>query len=91
MRKLYRFKAPIVLRRIKGHSMQPKYMPGDLVVASSFIQPKVGKVVIADVGTYDVIKRIGSISEGVVELHGDNSSDSKPSTTTVNDIRAVVL
>jgi len=67
-----------MLRRVVGDSMLPTLKAGDIVIAKHK-QPQVGDIVIADIGTKEVIKRIVSIDAVGYELRGDNISASTDS------------
>lgn len=75
-RLIWIFKNLLVLRRIRGHSMQPTLMSGEKVIFSSLKRPKKGDIVMMKVGNIDYVKRL-NFSAGVYSLIGDNSSDSK--------------
>ncbi len=63
---------PLFLRRVRGESMKPTLNPGILVVATSLLPPKSGRIVLAIVDGQEIIKRVGTISKNYVELLGDN-------------------
>lgn len=69
----------LLVRRVAGESMLPKLRSGQLVLAVKK-PPKVGNVVIAQVGAREIVKRIDNLSDERVFLTGDNpgrSTDSR--------------
>ncbi len=84
-------KFPIVLRRVVGHSMQPTYNEGDIVVGFTHKTPRRGDIVIADVGSKtEVIKRVVDMRFGLIYLDGDNEGHTKKYSVMPDDIIAVV-
>jgi len=65
-------KAPLILRRVEGHSMRPTLAPDDIVLASPLIRVRPGAVVIAQVGGREFIKRVENIEPDGIRLLGDN-------------------
>lgn len=76
-----KFKNPVVVRRVVGHSMLPVLPPGTLVFAFSMnLRPKIGNVVIIEHEGKEKIKRISDINDGEIFVVGDhdtNSTDSR--------------
>ena len=66
------FRRPLVVRKVVGHSMEPSLRESQIVVASSILEPKLKKIVIAEVEGKEVIKRITEIKGKKVYLSGDN-------------------
>jgi signal peptidase I len=67
---------PLGLYRVAGHSMQPTYQPGDLLLGWRWFRPRVGQVVVAQLDV-PVIKRIAASTPGGFRLTGDNAADSR--------------
>lgn len=65
-------KAPLILRRVVGHSMWPTLAPGDIVLASPLVKVRAGAVVIARLGGREFIKRVEGIGPAGIRLLGDN-------------------
>ena len=74
-------KAPLLVRRVVGHSMLPVLPPGTLVVGiRHFRRLKPGHVVVVIHDGKEKIKRIDQIKDNQVYVlgdHGDGSSDSR--------------
>ncbi len=72
---------PLGLYRVKGGSMEPELLPGDLILGWRWFQPRVGQVVvIRELELEWLIKRITNIHGGAVWVAGDNtvaSTDSR--------------
>lgn len=65
------------LRRVQGPSMLPTYREGAVVVVSNLMRPRVGSVVVANLASEEVIKRVRSVTEaGKFYLVGDNHAQS---------------
>tara|TARA_B100000886_G_scaffold125057_1_gene84255 strand:+ start:337 stop:609 length:273 start_codon:yes stop_codon:yes gene_type:complete len=59
--------------RIKGNSMSPEYVDGDIVLINSFPDYYIDDVVVLDLPKIGyVIKRIKGFKEGKIILKGDN-------------------
>jgi nickel-type superoxide dismutase maturation protease len=72
----------LYVRRIVGHSMLPKFIPGELVIGMRrrHRRPKAGKVVIIQHEGKEKIKRIAKVDAYQVYVLGDNlaaSTDSR--------------
>lgn len=63
----------IIFRRVVGHSMEPTLREGQLIFAHLIRNFKPGQVVIAQVGTKEVVKRILKIEKDLVYLAGDKA------------------
>lgn len=70
---------PLVIRRVVGESMAPVLQPGQIVIGSGWIEPRVGDIVIAHMKGREVIKRVTVLEGPLVELIGDNRSASSDS------------
>ncbi len=71
---------PFVLYRVAGHSMEPTYWVGDLLLGWRWFKPKVGQVVVAQTPERIIVKRVKRIDGNSVWLEGDNpnySTDSR--------------
>lgn len=72
----------MLLRKFKilGHSMEPAFKNGDIVIASNipyiFRKPKVKDVIAALVKEKIYIKRVKNINNGKYFIEGDNKRDS---------------
>ncbi len=64
----------ILFRRVIGHSMEPTLKEGQYVWAHQVRNFKPGQIVIAHIGSKEVIKRIAKVESGTVYLTGDNKS-----------------
>ncbi len=69
----------IFFRRVVGDSMKPTLRDGQIVFAHHVRSFRPGQVVVVQVGTREVIKRISRIENGRVFLQGDNSDQSTDS------------
>jgi nickel-type superoxide dismutase maturation protease len=69
----------LMLRRVEGASMTPKYPHGRLVLAWRFSKPKKGDVVIVKHHRLELIKRVDQLQEDKVFLLGDNPDESTDS------------
>ena len=65
----------MLIRSVEGNSMLPGLVPGTIVVAFRR-QPRRGDVVIAHMGTVDVVKRVEKVENGRYYLLGDNRDES---------------
>ncbi len=79
------------VRRVVGSSMEPNFKNGQIVKASSLLQPKKGRVVVVKVDTKEVIKRVSNVSGEKVFLVGDNASPHHNMTVQATQIRGVVI
>lgn len=68
-----------MVRRVVGASMQPTLMPGRIVIATSLVSPRSGRIVIATLMGREVIKRVSSVAGNEYFLQGDNMSASTDS------------
>jgi nickel-type superoxide dismutase maturation protease len=69
----------IFYRRVVGNSMKPTLHDGQIVLAHYARNFKPGQVVVAHVGSREVIKRISRIENGRIFLEGDNKDQSTDS------------
>ena len=69
----------LFFRRVVGDSMKPTLRNGQIVVAHHVRDFKPGQVVVAHVGTKEVVKRISRIERGQIFLEGDNKNHSTDS------------
>lgn len=70
----------LIIRRVSGNSMAPTLKDGQIIIASSLKQPKLGAIIVFKHNNREKIKRIKSISNRKIEVIGDNagaSSDSR--------------
>ena len=67
-----RFRKPLIVRRVVGHSMSPTLLPSQIVFASSILSPKINSIVIAEIYDKQIIKRASKISGNKFYLSGDN-------------------
>lgn len=70
----------IYIRRVKGASMVPTLVEKDIVVAIKRKNYRKGDIVIADINSHEVVKRISGIFDNKYRLIGDNreySTDSR--------------
>lgn len=76
-----RFTAPFMIRKVQGHSMLPVLPPGTLVWGYRwFLRLKPHKVIIAEHGGREIVKRIERVqSDGLFLLgdHAEASTDSR--------------
>ncbi len=77
--RLKRLAKPLIIRRISGDSMLPSLNSGRIVFATSFLRPKIGKVVVFKHDNLEKIKRIKSIDGNYLFVVGDNPSKSTDS------------
>jgi len=85
------FKFPVVVRRVEGHSMEPTFKEGSVVVGFTHRQPRRDDVVIANIGSgIEVIKRVVDMRFGLIYLDGDNQGHTKKYSVMPSDIIAVV-
>ncbi|MDX1766012.1 MAG: S24/S26 family peptidase [Candidatus Saccharimonadales bacterium] len=69
-------KWPLIVRQVAGRSMEPKIMPKQFILASGWLRPKVGSVVVAKADGREVIKRVTAIDGNQVIIEGDNKKHS---------------
>lgn len=75
LRKIWpRIRSPLMLRRVKGHSMQPTIKDGQIILASNWLPVRRGVVTVAEIENIEVIKRL-EINDSGYLLSGDNGSD----------------
>lgn len=81
LQKLSKLKAPIMVRRISGHSMVPTLPPGTYVVAFRWLRkPKVDSVIIFEHEGKEKIKRLQAVRDDEMYVVGDHietSTDSR--------------
>ncbi len=75
LRRILTFK-PVALRRVRGNSMAPSFVDGDLLMFSSVKRPKHGDVVVAQHNGKQFVKRLHVSEHGILSLRGDNINDS---------------
>lgn len=66
----------LFIRQIEGESMLPKYKPGQFVISSSIVSPKVGRVVIVEHEGKQKIKIVDDVSDGKIRVLGLNPARS---------------
>lgn len=66
----------LLIRRVVGHSMQPRFRPGKLIIAWRKRRVKVGDVVVARIGGTEHLKRVSQRVDDELWLLGDNQLDS---------------
>ena len=64
--------------KISGHSMEPNFYEGDLVLAFRFLPIKTRDVIVFKYFGKTLIKRVKSIQDGEYFLEGDNKKDTLP-------------
>ena len=64
-------KAPLFIRRVVGHSMEPTLEERQLVVASGWLRPRSDDLVVAEAGGLEVVKRASFTADGAIALTGD--------------------
>ena len=73
-------KLPIARFKVVGNSMMPTLKPGqDLISFNWFINPKIGDLVVVQVGGKEMIKRVHYIHGREVIVQGDNLLESTDS------------
>jgi signal peptidase I len=70
---------PFSLYKVTGHSMEPVYKEGDLVLSFNYSNPKVGTAVLFNHNRQVYLKRITQIRDNKYYLAGDNQVDSHDS------------
>ena len=84
-------KFPVLLRRVSGHSMEPTFIEGQVVVGHTHRRPRRNDIVIARIDDrIEVIKRIVDMRFGLIYLAGDNEGHTKKYSVMPQDIIAVV-
>ncbi len=85
----------LTVRRVIGHSMQPTFRPGAVVVGLKGLRPRPGSVVVAERDGLEIIKRVGEVGERGFYLLGDNPAASTDSRTygwfAPNSIKSVII
>lgn len=71
----------LTVRRVTGHSMQPTFRPGTIVLGLKWLRPRPGSVVVAERDGLEIIKRVGEVGKQGFYLLGDNSAGSTDSRT----------
>ncbi len=71
--------------------MWPTLKPGQIVVASPYIKPKFGRVIIATQGDKEIIKRVLGVSDDRLKLAGDNPNKAHNATVHINDFIATKI
>lgn len=91
--KTYQHKLNKILffRRIYGTSMKPSYKNGQIVIATSLLKVKKGRVVIAKHERNEVIKRVSQIKNGTLYLTGDNKNIHHNMSVDTSQISGVVI
>lgn len=79
--RLRKLAKPVFIRRVSGDSMKPTLKHGQLVPASSVLNPKVGSIVIVSHNNLEKIKRVKLITDKHLEIIGDNPEMSTDSRT----------
>jgi nickel-type superoxide dismutase maturation protease len=69
----------IFLRRVVGDSMKPTLRNGQAILVHSGRNFRRGQVVVAHVGSREVVKRIERVENGRIFLQGDNPGESTDS------------
>lgn len=77
--RLKRLANPLFIGRVTGDSMLPSLISGRIIFATSFLKPKIGKVVVIKHDNLEKIKRIKSMDEDYIYIVGDNPSKSTDS------------
>lgn len=69
----------ILIRRVKGSSMEPTIADGSLVVVAKYLKPKLGDIILVEHNNVDYIKRLKKIERNRVYVSADNfmGSDSR--------------
>ena len=70
----------LILRRVVGDSMLPSYTPRSFIIGIKAKKIKIGDVVIANLNSRNVLKRITRIKDSMIYIEGDNpdySTDSR--------------
>lgn len=70
----------LFVRQVVGDSMLPTLRSGAVVVGAAFLRPRIGDIVVASVGSREVIKRVTGVDDDKIVLQGDNphaSTDSR--------------
>ena len=70
-----RFRKPLAVRRVRGHSMEPTLQDGQLVVFSSLKKQAHKEIVLAQAAEKQLVKRL-HVTDGRLDLLGDNIADS---------------
>ncbi len=71
--------SPIMIRRVRGASMEPSLTHGQLIVAIRRSRPKPNQIVIVLHDGKEKVKRISEVDGAHVFLLGDNPDQSKDS------------
>jgi nickel-type superoxide dismutase maturation protease len=69
----------IFLRRVVGDSMKPTLRNGQAILVHNGRNFRRGQVVVAHVGSREVVKRIQRVENGRIFLQGDNADESTDS------------
>jgi len=54
--------------------MTPTLIPGQLIVATGLLKPKVGRIVIARKDDREIVKRVVATNSDEIKLAGDNTN-----------------
>lgn len=78
---------------VHGHSMEPTYLPGELVFLDTSVEPHVGDVIVFEIpegelaaGQVVVHRIVGQRADGTFETQGDNSNNPDGYRVTRGDI-----
>lgn len=86
-----RFRKPLAIRRVSGHSMEPALSNGRVLIFSSLRTPQNKSVVLSSKGDMEIVKRLIQTSERL-DLRGDNQFESLDiEDVSLDDIRASLV
>ena len=71
----------LIVRRVTGESMLPTLRPGKIVVGSSLLPVKAGRIIVFRHKNIEKIKRVKVIKDNQLEVVGDNPGESTDSRT----------
>jgi type IV secretory pathway protease TraF len=71
----------LMIRRVVGASMHPALRQGAIVLGLRWRRPRVGSIVVADMGGREIIKRVAKVGGQGYYLLGDNAGHSTDSRT----------
>lgn len=73
---------PFKILRVAGHSMEPTIKAGSYILINQWIKKyKTGDIVACNFENYIILKRIVQLNDSMIQIHGDNLSDSLDSRT----------